>query len=87
MGDRIDNIIGVKGIGCVKAAKLLEDKTPRQMWEVCVEHLGEERALENGRLLYTYAGSKRMSCGCPPEDRAGDHIRMKRSKKNVPKGL
>lgn len=52
MGDRIDNIIGVKGIGCVKAAKLLGDKTPREMWEVCVEHLGEDRALENGRLLY-----------------------------------
>lgn len=52
MGDRIDNIIGVKGIGCVKAAKLLSDKTPVEMYQVCVEHLGEERALENGRLLY-----------------------------------
>lgn len=52
MGDRIDNIIGVKGIGCVKAAKLLSDKTPYEMYQVCVEHLGEERALENGRLLY-----------------------------------
>ena len=52
MGDRIDNIIGVKGIGCVKAANLLGGKTPREMWEICVEHLGEDRALENGRLLY-----------------------------------
>lgn len=52
MGDRIDNIIGVKGIGCVKAAKLLADKTPYEMYQVCVEHLGEERTLENGRLLY-----------------------------------
>jgi 5'-3' exonuclease len=52
MGDRIDNIIGVKGIGCVKAAKLLDGKTPYEMYQVCVEHLGEERALENGRLLY-----------------------------------
>ena len=52
MGDRVDNIIGVKGIGCVKAAKLLSDKTPVEMYQVCVEHLGEERALENGRLLY-----------------------------------
>lgn len=52
MGDRVDNIIGVKGIGCVKAAKLLSDKTPSEMYQVCVEHLGEERALENGRLLY-----------------------------------
>lgn len=51
-GDRIDNIQGVKGIGNVKARKLLEGKTPYEMWQVCVEKLGEDRALENGRLLY-----------------------------------
>lgn len=51
-GDRVDNIIGVKGIGVVKAGKLLKDKTPYEMWQVCVEHLGEDRALENGKLLY-----------------------------------
>jgi len=52
-GDRIDNIIGVKGIGAVKAKKLLEDKTEREMFEVCVEKLGsEERAVENGILLW-----------------------------------
>ena len=51
-GDRIDNIIGVKGIGPVKATKLLKDKTPYEMWQVCVEHLGDDRALENGQLLY-----------------------------------
>jgi len=66
MGDRIDNIIGVKGIGCVKAAKLLSDKTPRQMWDVCVEHLGEERALENGRLLYLRRKANEL--WCPPEE-------------------
>ena len=53
VGDRIDNIIGVKGIGPVKARKLLEDKTEREMFEICVEELGsEERAIENGILLY-----------------------------------
>ena len=53
VGDRIDNIIGVKGIGPVKARKLLEDKTELEMFEVCVEELGsEERAIENGILLY-----------------------------------
>jgi hypothetical protein len=52
-GDRIDNIIGVKGIGPVKAKKLLEGKTEREMYEVCVEELGsEERAVENGILLW-----------------------------------
>lgn len=30
-GDRIDNIIGVKGIGAVRAKKLLEGKTEREM--------------------------------------------------------
>ena len=52
-GDRIDNIIGVKGIGPVTAKKLLEGKTEREMYEVCVEKLGsEERAVENGILLW-----------------------------------
>ena len=53
-GDRIDNIVGVKGIGEVKAHKILSNlrSVPSNMWLACVEHLGEERALENGRLLY-----------------------------------
>jgi hypothetical protein len=52
-GDRIDNIIGVKGIGPVKAHKLLSTKvTEEDMFAVCVEHLGYDRAVENGRLLY-----------------------------------
>ena len=52
-GDRIDNIIGVKGIGPVKARKLLEGKTEREMFDICAEELGSvERAVENGRLLF-----------------------------------
>lgn len=52
-GDRIDNIIGVKGIGPVKARKLLEDKTEREMFDICAEKLGSvDRAIENGILLY-----------------------------------
>ena len=52
-GDRIDNIVGVKGIGPVKAHKLLKGLSEREMFNVCVEELGsEERAVENGRLLY-----------------------------------
>ena len=52
-GDRIDNIVGVKGIGPVKAHKLLSTKvTEEDMFAVCVEHLGYDRAVENGRLLY-----------------------------------
>ena len=51
-GDSVDNIIGVRGIGPKTALKLLQDKTEEQMWEVVVEHLGEDRAIENGQLLY-----------------------------------
>jgi hypothetical protein len=51
-GDRVDNIIGVKGIGDVKATKLLEGKTEKEMWDIVVEHLGLDRAIENGHLLY-----------------------------------
>ena len=52
-GDRVDNIIGVKGIGPVKAHKLLSTLvTEEDMFNVCVEHLGYDRAVENGRLLY-----------------------------------
>ena len=54
VGDRIDNIIGVKGIGPVKARKILTNcgRLESDLWAAVVEHLGEERALENGRLLY-----------------------------------
>ena len=52
-GDRVDNIIGVKGIGPVKAQKLLGDcKDWSEMWEIIVDKLGEDRAIENGHLLY-----------------------------------
>ena len=53
VGDRIDNIIGVQGIGPVKAKNLLEGKTEREMFDICVEKLGSrDRAIENGILLY-----------------------------------
>lgn len=69
VGDRIDNIIGVRGIGPVKARKLLEDKTEREMFEVCVEELGsEERAIENGILLYLQR--KEGEIWSPPSENA-----------------
>ncbi len=52
IGDRIDNIIGVKGIGPKKAHKLLNELSEKEMWDVVVENLGEDRAVENGRLLF-----------------------------------
>ena len=53
MGDKADNIVGIKGVGPVKAAKMLaKAKTEQDMYAVCLEALGEERAIENGQLLW-----------------------------------
>ena len=51
-GDRVDNIKGVHGIGEKRATALLEGKTVEEMWEIIVEKLGYDRAIENGHLLY-----------------------------------
>ena len=54
-GDRIDNIIGLKGIGPVKAAKILADcKTEREMYDACVKAYDGniERVTENAKLLW-----------------------------------
>jgi 5'-3' exonuclease len=53
MGDRADNIVGIKGIGEVKATKMLaKAQTESEMLAVCLEALGEERLKENGLLLW-----------------------------------
>jgi 5'-3' exonuclease len=64
-GDRVDNIVGIYGIGPVKADKLLSScDSEKALYWACVEAYGEdvrkvddiftseERVLENGRLLY-----------------------------------
>lgn len=53
MGDRIDNIMGINGIGEKKSLKLLEGMTEQEMYDKCVElHESEERVIENARLLW-----------------------------------
>ena len=55
MGDRVDNIIGIKGIGTVKAERLLKDcKDEKDMYAVVLKayEYNSERVLENGRLLW-----------------------------------
>ena len=58
MGDRIDNIVGLKGIGPKKAEKILDKATTEEeMYAAVVEaykKAGEapERVLENGQLLW-----------------------------------
>ena len=54
VGDRVDNIQGVFGVGPKKAEKLLDGLiTPKEMWDACVKaHGSYERALEDARLLH-----------------------------------
>jgi L-rhamnose isomerase len=54
-GDRIDNIVGLKGIGPAKAAKILKDCTNEQelIEAVLKAYDGDkDRVLENGKLLW-----------------------------------
>ena len=58
-GDRVDNIVGIKGVGPVKAHKLLAHcKTEKEMFDVCVKAYndngedGVARTTENARLLW-----------------------------------
>jgi len=54
-GDRVDNIIGLKGIGPVKAKQRLEGcKSAAEMYTACVEAYGgnAERTIENCQLLW-----------------------------------
>ena len=54
-GDAADNIIGIKGVGPVKASKILEDSADEyDMYCRCVEAYdgNEDRVIENARLLY-----------------------------------
>ena len=54
-GDRTDNIIGIKGIGPVKAQRILAGCTSAaEMYTACVEAYegAEGRVVENAKLLY-----------------------------------
>jgi len=54
-GDTADNIIGLKGVGPVKANKLLADITDElDLYNACLEAYdgNEDRVLENARLLW-----------------------------------
>ena len=52
-GDAIDNIIGVDGIGAGGAAELIDNcRKETDMWDICEDQLGYDRALENARLLW-----------------------------------
>ena len=55
MGDSADNVFGIKGVGPVKAGKMLADaKTERELYEICVAAYGGDtsKVTENARLLW-----------------------------------
>lgn len=53
VGDAVDNIIGVDGMGNVGARDLLQGCTKEgDLWEICVDQIGWDRALENARLVW-----------------------------------
>lgn len=54
-GDRIDNIVGLKGIGPVKAKKVLEECTnENELYQAVLKAYegDQQRVLENGQLLW-----------------------------------
>lgn len=62
-GDKIDNIVGLQGIGPVKSKKLLKDcNTEQEMYEAVLKaYDGDEaRVLENARLLWILREEKQV---------------------------
>ena len=62
-GDKVDNIIGLQGIGPVKSKKLLQDCTTElEMYETVLKAYdgNEARVLENARLLWILREEKQV---------------------------
>jgi len=62
-GDKVDNIIGLQGIGPVKSKKLLQDCTTElEMYETVLKAYdgNEVRVLENARLLWILREEKQV---------------------------
>jgi len=67
-GDTIDNIIGVDGIGAGGAEDLIGNcRKETDMWDICEDQLGYDRALENARILWLRRRAGQM--WLPPRER------------------
>ncbi len=52
-GDAVDNIIGVDGVGATGANDLVHGaRNELDMWDIARDQLGDDRALENARLVF-----------------------------------
>ena len=61
MGDSADNIKGIHRVGEVTATKMrAELTTEKEFYACCVEAMGAERVLENGRLLWLRRSANQM---------------------------
>lgn len=68
-GDTIDNIIGVDGIGAGGAEDLIGGcRKETDMWDICEDQLGYDRALENARLLWLRRRAGQL--WMPPRERS-----------------
>jgi hypothetical protein len=62
-GDRVDNIEGIRGIGPVKADKILKDcTTEEELYAACIKAYdgNTDRVLENGQLLWLRRKTNQM---------------------------
>ena len=62
-GDRIDNILGIYGVGPVKAQKILEGATTEEeLFQKCLDAYdgNYDRVVENGRLLHLQEWEKEI---------------------------
>jgi len=75
-GDRVDNIIGIKGVGPVKADKFINPcKTEVEMYNVCKEQYEKagmpvERVIENAQLLWLRRHEEQL--WQPPKEDSGE---------------
>ena len=99
VGDRSDNIIGVAGIGPVKAAKVLDPLLPEEYYEACRElYNDDDRYHLNLKLLYIWQKPNDIwepprgegavlgtsACGEPPNSPKGSRGRSPDSGKADP---
>jgi len=72
-GDAVDNIVGVDGLGAVGAYDLVHGaRNEMDMWDIVRDQLGDDRALENARLVFLRR--KAGQIWVPPTERDSEDV-------------